>query len=144
MLLKFHNKNRIKFIILFAVFTLTGICTNSQNLIGYKYTEIKNFMMENCRDMTFNNVTNNRFNYLKYSNSSDSQTILFFLDPDSVCRSIRMTCDFSIKEEKAREFSSKYKKNGNNRWIDSREGRDYRIEIKDEKWYYLITMERDK
>jgi hypothetical protein len=144
MWLKFHNQNKIKFIILFAVFTLTGICTNSQNLIGFKYADIRNYMKENCREMSFNKVINSKYKYLKYSNSSDSQTILFFLDSDSVCSSIRMTCDLRIKEDKAGEFSSKYKKNGNNRWIDSRDGRDYRIEIKDEKWYYVITMEPDK
>jgi hypothetical protein len=55
-----------------------------------------------------------------------------------------MTCDFNTKAEKAREFNSRYKKRNDNLWIDSRLGRDYLIEIKNEKWYYSITMEPSK
>ena len=36
-------------------------------------------MKQNRKDMHFNNVKNSMFSYLKYENSSDSQTILFFL-----------------------------------------------------------------
>ncbi len=91
--------------------------------------------------MSFNNVTNSKFKYLKYSDSSDSQTLLFFLNPDSVCKSVRMICDVSIKAEKVKEFDLIYKKSCENSWIDKRDGKDYLIEIRDEKWSCIITIE---
>jgi hypothetical protein len=133
----------MKFITLFTVVTLTGICAYGQNLIGLNDREIRKYMKEYRSEMSFNNVTNNKFLYLKYSDSSDSQTLLFFLNPDSVCRSIRMICDVSVKAEKVKEFDSIYKKSSENRWIDNKEGKDYLIEIRDEMWSCIITIKPD-
>jgi hypothetical protein len=129
---------------LFAVLFLTGICAYGQNLIGYNYQEIKKYMKENRKEMSFNNVSNSKFNYLKYSDSGDNQTLLFFLGPDSVCKSIRIICAVSIKAEKEKEFNAIYEKKGENRWIDKSKGKDYRILLMDEKWSSVITIEPDK
>jgi hypothetical protein len=121
-----------------------GICACGQNLIGYTDKEIRKYMKENRTEMNFNNVTNSKFNYLKYSDNSDNQTLLFFLDPDSVCKSVRLICDLSVKSEKVKEFNSIYKTSGENKWIDNREGRNYLIEIIDGKWSCIINIEPDK
>ena len=69
---------------------------------------------------------------------------MFFLNSDSVCKSVRMICDFNIRTEKVKEINTFYKKSLDNRWIDSRNGNTYKIEIKDEKWSCIITIEPDK
>jgi hypothetical protein len=124
--------------------TLTGICMYGQNLIGYKYMEIKKYMKENRTEMNINDVTNHKFKYLKYSDTSDSQTLLFFLDPDSVCKSVRIICDVSLKAAKKKEFDTIYKKTGENKWTDSRAGKNYLVELKEEEWSSVITIEPDK
>lgn len=134
----------MKIFTLFAFLILTVICSYGQNLIGYNGKEIKKYMKENRGEMSIDNVTNKKFKYLKYSDRSDSQTLLFFLNPDSVCKSVRMICDVSIKEKKVKEFNFIYKRNGENRWIDKRDGNDYLVEIRDEKWYCIITLEPGK
>jgi hypothetical protein len=101
-------------------------------------------MKENYIEMSLNNVTNNKFKYLKYSDSSESQTLLFFLNSDSVCQSVRLICDARIKADKVKEYNSIYENRGENRWIDTRNGKDYLIEIKDEQWSHIITIEPDK
>jgi len=123
---------------------MTGIGVFSQNLIGYNYWEIKKYMIEHHKDMNYNNVTNNRFRYLKYSSSSDSQTLLFFLNTDSVCQSMRLICDQSTIPEKIKEFNSSYSKSGDNRWIDNRNGKNYLIVLREEEWSYIVTIEPDK
>jgi hypothetical protein len=123
---------------------LSCCCTYGQNLIGYNYLEIRMFMRENRKDMNFNNVRNNKFIYLKYSDNSDSQTILFFLTQDSVCKSVRIICDKTMKSEKVKELDSNYKKAGENRWVDNHNGKNYLIEVKDETWSCVITIEPGK
>jgi len=94
--------------------------------------------------MNLTNVTNDRFKYLKYSDNYDNQTLLFFLTSDSVCKSIRVICDRSIKSEKVKEFNTIYSKKDEGTWIDKREGKNYLIEIKDEEWSCIITIEPEK
>lgn len=134
----------MKIFTLSAFLILLGLKAYNQNLIGYNDKEIRKFMSENYKNMNLDRVINNRFKYLKYSDNYDSQTILFFLNTDSVCKSVRMICELNIKTEKVKEFNSSYKKNGNNMWIDTKNGIDYLIEMKDEKWSCTITIEPDK
>lgn len=115
-----------------------------QNLIGYKDGEIMKFMKENKRDMRFNKVNNADFIYLKYSDVSESQTMLFFLNRDSVCQSIRIICDANAKAQKVKEFNSIYKQKSENRWTDNRNGKKFLIELKDDRWSSIITMKPGK
>jgi hypothetical protein len=122
---------------------ITSACTFGQNLIGYNDADIRKYMKQNRKDMHYNNVKNSMFSYLKYSNSSDSQTILFFLTTDSVCKGVRVICDNSMKPEKIRELDSSYKRIGEDSWVDNHDGKNYLIKFKDEKWSCSITIEPD-
>jgi hypothetical protein len=134
----------MKIITLSAALILICICTQSQNLIGYNENEIMKYMKENHSDMNFNNVVNSKFSYLKYSDSSENQTFLFFLNPDSVCRSVRIICDINMKSQKVKEFDSKYMKKGENKWVDKRDGKIYLIELMEGKWSCVISIESEK
>jgi adenosylmethionine-8-amino-7-oxononanoate aminotransferase len=134
----------MKIITLSAALILTSIYAQSQNLIGYNPKEIQKYMKENHREMNYNNVVNSKFSYLKYSDNLDNQTMLFFLNPDSVCRSVRIICDVSMKSQKLKELNSQYVKNGENKWIDRRDGKEYLIEIMEGKWSCVISIEHKK
>ena len=94
--------------------------------------------------MNINSVTNSKFSYLKYSDNYENQTMLFFLNPDSVCKSIRLICDVSMKSEKVKELNSRYVKSGENRWLDKRDGKVFHIDIIDGKWSCVISIESEK
>ena len=130
----------MKIITLFIILIFNIIGAFGQNLIGYNDMEIKKYMQENHKEMNFNNVTNTRYKYLKYTDNYDMQTLLFFLDPNSICYSMRLICDSSIKEEKVKEFNSIYKISGENKWIDTRNGKDFFVEINDERWSCVINI----
>ena len=134
----------MKIITLSVVLMLTCFYAQSQNLIGYKQKEILKYMKENRSDMNFNNVVNSQFSYLKYSDNSEKQTLLFFLSPDSVCKSVRIICDIDMKSQKVQEFNSQFMKRGKNQWIDKRNGKEYLIEIMDGKWSCVISIEQEK
>lgn len=131
----------MKFLNAFSFLILLANCASGQNLIGYTEPEIRKYMRENVKDMNLNKVNNDKFTYLKYSDNSDSQTMLFFLSKDSVCQSIRIICDENAKAKRMKEFDSAFKKDRDNMWIDTRGGRKYLIQLKEDKWANVITME---
>ena len=127
-----------------AILFIACICLNAQNLIGYKGAEIIKYMKANHREMNYNRVVNKQFNYLKYSDDSESQTILFFLNADSVCRNVKVIIDPEIKPGKVNELNALYTRSDNNRWIDRHGGKVYHIDLKDEKWSCVISYETEK
>jgi hypothetical protein len=144
MLLKSHSKKLMKIVMLSSALILICGYLQSQNLIGYKGKDILKYMKMNRSDMIFNNVVNSKFSYLKYSDSSENQTILFFLNADSVCRSVRIVCDKSMKPLKVQELNSQYVKNGENKWIDKHGGKSYTIEMAEGNWSCIISIESKK
>jgi hypothetical protein len=134
----------MKLFLSFLLITVTCFRLESQNLIGYKGTEIKSYMIDNRKDMNPENVVNSKFIYLKYSDESDSETILFFLDQDSVCQGIRFICDRLVRNEKIREFNSTCRIIGENKWIDTLSGRRIIIDLKDDDWSSDFTIGFDK
>jgi hypothetical protein len=130
--------------ILFLTIALISLSAESQNLIGLKSAEIKAYMKNNYKEMMPENVVNSRFSYLKYTDNTYTSTLLFFMDKDSICKSIRLICDPAIKNEKLNQLNAIYKKSGDNRWMDSRDGKDFIVELKDDKWSFTITFEPSK
>jgi hypothetical protein len=133
----------MKAAVLLIFLIISGTCSFGQNLIGYNDSEIRKFMKQNRKDMHYNNVKNSMFSYLKYTNSSDSQTILFFLTTDSVCKGVRVICDNSMKTDKIKELDSCYKRIGEDKWVDTHDGKNYLIKFLDEEWSCSITIEPD-
>jgi hypothetical protein len=130
----------MKFLVFLTFFLLTGTFLYGQNLIGYSGKQIRKYMKENHNEMNLEKVTNTRFKYLKYTANNDDQTMLFFLNSDSICMSINLICDQGIKAERFKEFDSVYKKSSENGWIDERNGKRYLIEFREEKWSCIFTM----
>lgn len=134
----------MKILQLTTFFLFISTVTFSQNLIGYKEDEIRKYMRENRKDMNYASVTNSRFKYLKYTDNDENETLLFFLNNSSVCKSERIICDYSIKERKIKEFNTRYKKIDDNSWLDVRGRKNYTIEIKDEQWSCIVTIVQAK
>lgn len=141
MQLRFHKNLLMKIYFFMAVLLLTGLNSNSQNLIGYKAIDIKKYMSENRSDMNLDKVNNKSFSYFKYSDKYDAQTVLFFLTPDSVCKNVRIVCNNSIRSTKLKELDSVYSKSGENTWTDKRSGKNYRVSLIDDDWSFSITIE---
>src|SRR5450631_4131004 len=120
-----------------ALLLFICIQVQSQNLIGLNHKEIREYMKENCSALNYNNVVNDKFIYLKYSDNDEDQTFLFFLDSDSICRNIKIICDRGLKDQKTREFNTMYIKSGENEWTQKKDGKEFLIQVSDEKWYFV-------
>jgi hypothetical protein len=144
MSLKSHRSLKMKIATLCSILLISCTFAFGQNLIGYKNTEIRRFMKENYKDMNFNKVRNTLYSYLKYSDNTERETILFFLSTDSICWSIRVICDTAMKHEKVKELDDNYQKLASDLWIDNRNGKNYLIKFKDEQWSCSYTIESYK
>ncbi len=144
MLWRYLNDHLMKICSFLAVFLLTIFTSHSQNLIGYKAVDIKKYMSLNRSDMENEKVNNTSFSYIKYSDKYDTQTILFFLSPDSVCKSIRNICNRSIRSKKIKELDSLYSRSGENIWTDKKPGKNYRVKLVDDDWSFSVTIEPEK
>jgi hypothetical protein len=144
MLLKSHNIKQMRVVILSSALILICSHLQGQNLIGYKGKDIVKYMKKNRSEMNYNNVVNSKFSYLKYSDSLENQTILFFLNADSVCRSVRVVCDKNMMSLKVKELNSQYVKNGENKWIDKHGEKSYIIELVEGNWSCIISIESEK
>jgi hypothetical protein len=121
---------------------LLVVSTNisGQNLIGYKVNEIKKYMRDKEKDFNFqNSVYNSTFKYLKYQDNNETQTLLFFLTADSVCKGVRLISDKSLETEKIKELNSAYTPAGNNTWRETRNGKNYIIELKEDEWSFNVN-----
>jgi len=127
--------------LLFIIIISSSPDSRGQNLIGYKIRDIQKYMKENQKSMVYQNLTfNNTFRYLKYVNREQTQTLFFFLSADSVCRSVRLVCDKTLRSQKVAELNSKYRPVGENIWEEERDGKKYNIELKDEEWTFNISI----
>jgi hypothetical protein len=123
---------------------LTPLISGGQNLIGYTASEIGKYMRTYRSEMNKEETMNKSFRYLKYSDNHDSQTLLFFLNSDSVCTNIRIVCNNSSRDSRIKELDSAYTKLDDNVWRDTRAGKNYLVKLKEEEWSFSITIEPEK
>lgn len=134
----------MKLVLFMSVLLFGSLTGKSQNLVGYNADDIREYMKSNRSDMNIEKVNNKSFRYLKYSDKYDTQTMLFFLNADSICQNIRIVCNSSIRDAKITELDSSFSKSGKNRWTDSRSGKSYYIRLDDDEWSFTITIEPEK
>ncbi|HOW39045.1 MAG TPA: hypothetical protein PL123_00785 [Bacteroidales bacterium] len=127
-----------------VLFYLIVFGAASQNLVGYTSGEIVAYMKAKKIDMNRENVTNSTFRYLKYSDKYDTETVLFFLNPDSVCRSVRIVYNNSIKSSKIRELDSMYSRTGEKAWKDMQKGKNYIVKLSEDDYSFSVTIEPEK
>lgn len=130
----------MKFRLFLFLAIISTMSLSGQNLIGYNRDAIAKYMKENHKNMSLNDVVNSQFSYLKYSDDNDSETMLFFLGKDSICTGVRIICDAAVREGMIKEFNSEFKKTGNNTWMDSRNGKNYRIDLSEDSWSYVFNI----
>jgi hypothetical protein len=124
-----------------SILFLISVNLSGQNLIGYNEPEIRKYMAENKKDMVFQNFVNNStFKYLKYSDNLDTETLLFFLTEKLICKSVRRICDKSLKSQIIKEYDGLFKKTGETQWTETKNGKKFLIEVKDEDYTFNVTI----
>lgn len=110
----------------------------SQNLIGLPkeviYSELLKEYPTFVRDNTF---VNHSYNYLKYIDKVDEQTLLIFLSDQNICTSTKLICDYSELNSIKLKLK-KYKQISKDKWMYSKNGKTYFIRLKREEWFFSL------
>lgn len=117
----------------------------AQNYIGLHKEDIAKAMKADHKQFKLNRSTvNPHYNYLKYEDSINEITILFFLSDEDVCTLVRKICDYSNINEIIQELNSLYTAKEQNVWIEKKDGKIYLIELTEEEWFFTVTTKPEK
>ena len=117
----------------------------SQPLIGLGKADILAYMKQYEPDFVLDNVmVNKKYNYLKYYDNINEETILCFLSNIDVCNLVRRMSDYSNLELTVKKLDREYKKTETDKWSYSLNNDEYVVEMKREKWYFTLETRRKK
>jgi hypothetical protein len=117
--------------------------TQGQNYIGLDKSEVRSL----ARKSGFfpdHLTTSQKFNYLKFVNTSDTKTLIVFFSDIDVSTHSRLVCDYSEYDFIIDEYNKKYTKKGKNTWI-YRDGRNsYEVTLEEKEWYFVVTEKKSR
>ena len=133
---------RIYISLLALVLSLHG---NAQNFIGMHKTEIVMVMKETQKDFKLNtDVVNKKYNYLKFEDRINEQTVLYFLDEEDNCTYIRFMSDYSNYNSVLDSLNTKYTRKNDNTWNYTDKGSIYVIYLEKGEWFFTVNTKKKK
>ena len=116
---------------------------NAQNYIGLHKYEIISLMKETQRDFKLNTgVKNKAYNYLKYEDKINEQTLLYFLDDDNNCTLMRLMSDYSNLNDVIDSLNSKYTRKSKNTWTYKEKGKVYTVILEKGEWFFTVVIKK--
>ena len=132
---------------IFILFTalLVEASVLGQKLVGHKKTDVITWMKEVKPDFVLDNtVVNSKFKYLKFIDKINQETLLCFLSDDNICTMTRLMSDYSNLDKTIKRLNIEYKKTGSGKWKYTDENVEYTIELKKDKWYFMLETHKAK
>ena len=132
-------KNKLNITLFCISFLILIAEVNSQNMIGLSKVDIQKQMTSNFPKFAANSFgISTNMNTLKYSDSKTDRTLIFYFDKNNKCEYSKMIEDIESLDVRTKEFNSKFKPNGNLKWVEVKNGKNYNIKI--EKQEYLFNV----
>jgi hypothetical protein len=127
-----------------AIAFILTLQVNGQNYIGLHKDEIASLMKETQRDFKLNTgIINKAYNYLKYEDKVNEQTLLFFLDEDDCCTCVRLMSDYTNLNDVTDTLNSKYTRTGENTWTYKEMDVVYTVRLEKEEWYFTVITKKE-
>jgi len=112
----------------------------AQHFIGLHKDDVIKLMRETYREFyNDNSFTNKQFNYLKFSDNTGSQTWLFFLSEDDICKYHKRMVDYAYMNEVVAELNSRGMKTGTDEWEYMNMGKSYTVSLTRDKWFFTVV-----
>lgn len=112
-----------------------------QNFIGMHKDEIAEEMKVSYKQFKLNRGTvNPHYKYMKFEDTINEKTILFFLSGDNKCTMVRILCDYSNINEMVAELDENFKSVERDVWSDRKNGKDFTIRLTEEEWFFTVSI----
>lgn len=134
------NSLKLTLITILTFFLIFSV--QSQNMIGLTKTEVQKQMSASYPKFSASSFgISTNINTLKYIDTKTDRTLIFYFNKENKCQYSKMIEDMDLLSARVKEFNTKYKPNGELKWIESYKGKNYNIKIEKEEYifYVLIT-----
>ena len=122
---------------------IVSLKVNSQNYIGLHKDEIATLMKETQKEFKLNTgVVNKKYNYLKYEDKINEQTVLYFLDNNDYCTYVRLISDYANYISTIETLNTKYTRKNENTWVFMDKGKKYIVYLEKEEWFFTINTKK--
>jgi hypothetical protein len=117
----------------------------AQPLVGMKKANIISYMNQHQPGFALDNtIINKQYNYLKFYDRVNEETILCFLTEDDVCNVLRRMSDYSNLDMTIKRLDTENTRIGTDKWSYTFNGQEFVVELKKEKWYFTLETRRKK
>ncbi len=128
-----------KFLVIVALIVITA-ALQAQHFIGLHKDDVIKLMRETYREFyNDNSFTNKHFNYLKFLDNTGSQTWLFFLSEDDICKYHKRMVDYAYMNEIIAELNSRGMKTGTDEWEYMNMGKSYTVSLTRDEWFFTVV-----
>ena len=130
-------------LLIFIALLFFGEACYAQNFIGMHKDKIMQTMKETQKRLKLNTSTvNKHYNYLKYEDHISEITVFYFLSDEDKCIQVRKIYDYSNINDVVAELNELYKKDGYNKWYYKDKGRRYNVILKEDDWFFTVTVKK--
>jgi len=134
---------QIAFIILGILVLQTSLL--AQPLVSLKKADIIAYMRQYEPGFALDNaMVNKKYNYLKFYDKINEETLLCFLNDNDICNLVRRMSDYSNLDLTIKKLDRDYKKTEVDKWSYTINNEEFAIELKREKWYFTLETRRKK
>jgi hypothetical protein len=123
-------------ILFLLLLSLTG---TAQQVIGLPKPEVMKVIQEEYKNFGLDNTSRNTtFNYLKYIDKINEQTLLCMLSDKDICTSVKLISDYMNLEEKIEELNKRGTRINDTTWTYLYNKQKYVVKLKKEEWFFSL------
>jgi hypothetical protein len=122
------------FFLLLLPFTGTA-----QQVIGLPKQEVMKVIQDEYKNFALDNSSRNTtFNYLKYIDKINEQTLLCMLSEKDICTSTKLICDYMNLEERLDELNKRGTRLSDSTWTYQNNKQKFVVKLKKEEWFFSL------
>ncbi len=134
-------KKNLKPTLLILITFFLIIHAGAQNMIGLSKSETEKKMASDFPKFTSSSFgISTNINTLKYVDSKTDRTLIFYFGKNNKCEYSKMIEDMDMLQKRITEFNTKYKPNGELKWIENTRGKNYTIKIEKEEYIFNVII----
>ncbi|MFH2094416.1 MAG: hypothetical protein ABIJ16_01855 [Bacteroidota bacterium] len=121
---------------------VTACSLYAQVLIGMTDDDIIEYIEKNYPNYTLNTGFGATSNTVKFVDDKNDRTMIFFLDEKNRCKYSKLMLDIGEYDKTVEVLNKTYKKIGDMKWVQRKEGVDYLLIIEKTDWMFSILTQK--